>query len=170
MPYHARTQKSPPTVPAAANAKSTADQVLKAKNPLLKERISTQSQKWRKRTRDMVLSWPEGGTFDVILCKDLKVVIENRPGKRGAVRRRRKKEELGIFYLYLNKGTDYRATAKACRESLQDPKTLPTPIPPKKLPPCGPQMVVWGLEPRVKFSGKVREIAVSDLEDATPSE
>ena len=171
MPFHARAKKGLPTVPVAANAKPSADQVLEAKYPILGDRISVQSQKWRKRTRNMATSWPEGGTFDVSLCSDLKVLIGNRPGRGGAVRRQRKKEEeLGILALYLNEGVNYRATAKACRESLQDPKTLPTPIPPEKLPPCGPEMAVGGLEPGGKRSGKVREIAVSGLADALLSD
>ncbi len=73
---------------------TTPVEVLGLKYPLSKELIEETSNKWQKRTKELMTKWPKEGTFDVSLCEEMETLIENLKTK--GLSAKHKKREIKI--------------------------------------------------------------------------
>ena len=64
-------------------------EIIELKYPLCKELINKISNKWQKRTKNMMTKWPKEGTFDVALCEEMETLIKNYKTK--SISRKREK-------------------------------------------------------------------------------
>ncbi len=76
--------------------------ILGLKNPLCKELINKISNKWQKRTKNMMTKWPKEGTFYVAMCEEMETLIKNYKTKciskkRREVKRQKEKEVIAMF-------------------------------------------------------------------------
>ncbi len=51
-------------------------EILGLKYPLSKKLINKISNKWQKRTKNMMTKWPKEGTFDVAMCEEMETLIK----------------------------------------------------------------------------------------------
>ena len=95
----------------------TAVDIVVKKNPLNKEEIIKISTKWGKRTEKMDTKWPEGGTFDLVVCEEMEVMMKNhkinKKGKKVIKKRERERMILGLFK---KEGTQWRQRERTGRE------------------------------------------------------
>ncbi len=70
---------------------ATPVEILALKYPLCKELINKVSNKWQKRTKNMMTKWPKEGTFDVALCEEMETLIKNNKTK--SISKKREKRE-----------------------------------------------------------------------------
>ncbi|KAE8289574.1 hypothetical protein D5F01_LYC11278 [Larimichthys crocea] len=85
------------------------------KHPAYRKDIEESSKKWKKRTKGLDSCWPEGGTFDVNVCKAMELQIKDyKPKDKSKKRQQKREKELGIVKLFHDEGNQYR---KKLRES-----------------------------------------------------
>lgn len=73
------------------------------------------SHKWEKRTRNIANNWPSGGSFDLEICRDLQVLIQDHKLQN---RLDKRKQELDILDLFRKKGETLRAAAEEHKNTL----------------------------------------------------
>ena len=56
---------------------TSAVEILCEKNPLNKDEIMKISEKWEKRTSKTRTKWPKEGTFDMVVCEEMEVMMKN---------------------------------------------------------------------------------------------
>lgn len=72
--------------------------ILGEREPFAKELIDKISSKWTKRTKEALVRWPEGGTFDVDRCENMRALILNHKQKDHG-KKRQEKQSLEIMVL-----------------------------------------------------------------------
>ncbi len=65
--------------------------ILGLKYPLCKELINMISNKWQKRTKNMMIKWPKEGTFDVAMYEKIETLIKNYKTKSISKKKKRSK-------------------------------------------------------------------------------
>ena len=84
---------------------------------LSRAEIKKVSKKWSKRTAKSETKWPKEGTFDVVVCEEMEVLIKNyKPngkGKKAIEKRERERIILGMFKKH---GELFRQTARTARD------------------------------------------------------
>ncbi len=89
-----------------------------ARNPACNETIRELSRKWAERTKKLATKWPEGGTFDVAMCKEIEVLIKNYKTNYTFKKRNEKREqELGVLTLFKLNGIKLIKLEKQEREN-----------------------------------------------------
>ncbi len=75
--------------------------ILGLKYPMCKELINKISNKWQKKTNNMMIKWPKEGTFDVAMCEKMETLIKNYKtksiSKKREVKRQKEKEVIAMF-------------------------------------------------------------------------
>ena len=88
--------------------------ILGVKHPACRKEIEEISKKWKKRTKGLDSCWPEGGTFDVYVCKAMEVQIRDyKPKDKSKKRQQKREKELGIVKLFRDEGNQYRSADKS---------------------------------------------------------
>ncbi len=64
--------------------------ILGLKYPMCKELINKISNKWQKKTKNMMIKWPKEGTFDVAMCEKMETLIKNYKTKSISKKKRSK--------------------------------------------------------------------------------
>ncbi|MGL5579536.1 MAG: hypothetical protein ACRDCE_01000 [Cetobacterium sp.] len=75
---------------------TTPVEMLGLKYPLCKELIDKMSNKWQKRTQDMITKWPKEGTFDVTLCEEMETLIKNYKIKSSLKKKKRPQKKKSV--------------------------------------------------------------------------
>ncbi len=80
---------------------ATPVEILGLKYSLCKDLINKVSNKWQKRTKNMMTKWPKEGTLDVALCEEMETLIKNHKtksiSKKREAKREKEKEEIAMF-------------------------------------------------------------------------
>ncbi len=99
--------------------------VLGLKYPLSKELIEETSNKWQKRTKELMTKWPKEGTFDVSLCEEMETLIKNHKTKGLSAKRKKReiKREKEVLALFKKEGEDMLRNIKQARKMLKEADT-----------------------------------------------
>lgn len=113
----------------------SAVEILCKKNPLNKDEIMKISEKWEKRTAKAGTKWPKEGTFDMVVCEEMEVMMKNHKLNKTGKKVIEKREREGIILaMFKKEGENWRRKEKTEREMFNRGKKL-EPLPPKVQPP-----------------------------------
>ncbi|MGL4357384.1 MAG: hypothetical protein ACRCSY_01595, partial [Cetobacterium sp.] len=97
--------------------------MLGLKYPLCKELIDKMSNKWQKRTQDMITKWPKEGTFDVTLCEEMETLIKNYKIKSSLKKKKRenkREKEKAVLALFRKEGEELLKNIKQARKMIKE--------------------------------------------------
>ncbi len=141
---------------------STPVELLTARNPACKETIRELSKKWAERTKKLATKWPAGGTFDVAMCKEMEVLINNYKTNDTSKKRNEKREqEIGVLTLFKQYGIKLLKLEKQERENKNnETKERPPPYAPSCDQAVNQMPVVQGtidLKGPIDFEGYIHD-------------